>query len=106
MKKLILAVAILAGASTYATVNNTISPITPVHAIVADGFQEVSLDKLPTVIVESIKESFPSATLSKAFVNEKEQYKLEISVENTSKTIYTDKEGNLLDEKEVSNTKK
>ncbi|NVK08848.1 hypothetical protein [Tenacibaculum sp.] len=106
MKKLILAVAILAGVSTYATVNNTISPITPVHTVVANGFQEISLDKLPATLVNSIKESFPKATLSKAFVNEKEQYKLEISVNNTTKTIYTDKEGNLLDEKEVNNSKK
>ena len=106
MKKLILAVAILAGVSTYATVNNTISPINPVHTVVEDGFQEVSLDKLPAAVVNSIKESFPKATLSKAFVNSKEQYKLEISVENTSKTLYADKEGNLLDEKEVSNSKK
>ncbi|MEE4000711.1 hypothetical protein V1T75_10210 [Tenacibaculum sp. FZY0031] len=106
MKKLILAVAILAGVSTYATVNNTIFPSTPVHMVVADGFQEISLDKLPATLVNSIKESFPKATLNKAFVNEKEQYKLEISVENASKTIYTDKEGNLLDEKEVNNSKK
>lgn len=105
MKKLILAVAILAGVSTYATVNNTISPITPVHTVV-DGFQEISLDKLPATLVNSIKESFPKANLSKAFVNEKEQYKLEISVNNTTKTIYTDKEGNLLNEKEVNNSKK
>ncbi|MDO6676435.1 hypothetical protein MK851_11935 [Tenacibaculum sp. 1B UA] len=106
MKKLILAVAILAGVSTYATVNNTISPITPIHTVVADGFQEISLDKLPAALVNSIKESFPKATVNKAFVNEKEQYKLEISAEKVSKTIYTDKEGNLLEEKEVNNTKK
>lgn len=106
MKKLILAVAILAGVSTYATINNTNPPTNPVHTVVADGFQEISLDKLPATLVNSIKESFPKATLSKAFVNEKEQYKLEISANNTTKTIYTDKEGNLLDEKEVSNSKK
>ncbi|MCG7501266.1 hypothetical protein MHM83_05230 [Tenacibaculum sp. Mcav3-52] len=106
MKKLILAVAILTGVSTYATVNNTLKPITPIHTVVADGFQEISLDKLPAALVNSIKESFPKATLSKAFINEKEQYKLEVSEGSTKKTIYIDKEGNLLNEKEVNNTKK
>ena len=101
MKNLILAVAILTGVSTYATVNNTVSPITPVHTVVENGFQEVSLDKLPTAIVDALKSSFPSATLSKAFVNGKEQYKLEISVENEAKTLYSDKDGNWLDAKDV-----
>ncbi len=101
MKNLILAVAILTGVSTYATVNNTVSPITPVHTVVENGFQEMSLDKVPTTITNSLKNSFPSATLSKAFVNEKEQYKLEISVENETKTLYADKDGNWLDAKDV-----
>ncbi|TDQ22798.1 hypothetical protein [Tenacibaculum caenipelagi] len=106
MKKLILAAAILAGVSTYATINNTTSPINSVYTIIDNDFQEVALDKLPTAIVESVKKNFPKATLSKAFVNEKEQYKLEISVDNKNQTLYADKEGNWLDEKEVSNTKK
>ncbi|GFD82323.1 hypothetical protein KUL118_51850 [Tenacibaculum sp. KUL118] len=38
MKKLILAVAILTGVSTYATVNNTLTPITPIHTVVENGF--------------------------------------------------------------------
>lgn len=101
MKKLILAVAILTGVSTYAVVNNTVSPITPVHTVVENDFQEISLDKIPTTITNSLKNSFPSATLSKAFVNEKEQYKLEISVENETKTLYSDKDGNWLDAKDV-----
>ena len=101
MKKLILAVAILTGVSTYAVVNNTVSPITPVHTVVENDFQEISLDKIPTTITNSLKNSFPSATLSKAFVNEKEQYKLEISVENETKTLYADKDGNWLDAKDL-----
>ncbi|MDE1206356.1 hypothetical protein [Tenacibaculum larymnensis] len=101
MKNLILAAAILAGASTYATTNNTISPITPVHTVVEKGFKEVSLDKLPAAVVKSVKESFPKGKLSKAFVNENEQYKLEISLENESKTLFADKDGNWLDAKDV-----
>ncbi|RKF04763.1 hypothetical protein C8N26_0152 [Tenacibaculum lutimaris] len=101
MKNLILAVAILTGVSTYATVNNTVSPITPIQTVLENGFQEVSLDKLPTAIVDALKNSFPSATLNKAYANEKEQYKLEISIENETKTLYADKDGNWLDAKDV-----
>ncbi|MCO7186532.1 hypothetical protein NH341_14010 [Tenacibaculum sp. XPcli2-G] len=101
MKNLILAVAILAGASTYATVNNTLTPITPTHTVIKNGFQEISLDKLPSAVVNAVKESFPKGTLGKAFVNSKEQYKLEISLENGNKTVFADKDGNWLDAKEV-----
>jgi hypothetical protein len=101
MKNLILAAAILAGASSYATANTTISPITPVHTVVENGFQEISLDKLPAAVAKSVKESFPKGKLSKAFVNGKEQYKLEITLENESKTLFADKDGNWLDAKEV-----
>ena len=101
MRKLILAVAILAGVSTYATSSNTASPIKSVYTVINNDFQEVSLNKLPPAIVESLKKSFPTATLSKAFVNQNEQYKLEISVENENKTLYADKEGSWLDAKDV-----
>ncbi len=101
MKNLILAAAILAGASTYATTNTTTSPITPVYTVVEKGFKEVSLDKLPAAVVKSVKESFPKGKLSKAFVNENEQYKLEISLENESKTLFADKDGNWLDAKDA-----
>lgn len=101
MRKLILAVAILTGVSTFATtVNNTIH--TPViHTVVSDNFKEVALDKLPTTITEALKKSFPTVELSKAFVNEKGQYKLEVSIKKESKTLYANKDGEWLDAKTV-----
>lgn len=102
MKKLILATAILAsGISTYATSINTF-PSEVICTIVNDDFKEISIEKLPTKIVETIKEYFPKATISKTFVNKKEQYKVSLTLDNKTKIIYANKEGNLLDEKELN----
>ncbi len=107
MKKLIFAVAILAGGfSTYATTTNNINPVDVVCSVVNEGFEEISIEKLPTAVVEAVSKDFPDATLSKAFVNEKEQYKLELTVEQETKTVYANKEGNWLEEKEVDSAQK
>lgn len=104
MRKLILATAILAsGISTYATSNsNNLFNADTICTVVNNEFKEISIEKLPIVVVETVKEYFPKATISKAFMNEKGQYKLELLIEKKTKVIYSNKEGNLLDEKELS----
>ncbi|WBX77232.1 hypothetical protein PG911_02930 [Tenacibaculum ovolyticum] len=105
MRKLFLATAILAsGVSTYATSNN-LFPIEVTCSIVNDDFKEVSIKKVPAVVAKTIKEYFPKATISKAFINSKEQYKFELLSGNKPTIVYTNKEGNLLDEKELKNKK-
>lgn len=101
MRNLILAVAILAGTSTFASTENNTIQTSAIHTVVNNEFKEITLDKLPTTITEALKKSFPSAKLNKAYVNEKGQYKLEVSVKKTSKTLYADKDGKWLDAKTI-----
>jgi hypothetical protein len=59
------------------------------------GFKEVSMDELPEPINTAIEENYPNATIDKAMVNKKMQYKLEATMEDGStKTMMMDKDGN------------
>ena len=96
MKKLILSIAILAsGVSTYAMVN-PVMPTTSINIVMNDEFTEVAVDKLPETVTSAVKKAYATATIDKAYVNASEQYKLELTVDNTDKTVYVDKEGNLI----------
>ncbi|MGY5353417.1 hypothetical protein [Wenyingzhuangia sp. IMCC45467] len=99
MKKIILSIAILAsGVSTYAMTNNVASA-TVVSAVLNEGFTEVAVDKLPEAVTNAVKKDYPNATIDKAYVNDKAQYKLEISADDAASTVYIDKDGNWLEVK-------
>ncbi|NJB84112.1 hypothetical protein [Wenyingzhuangia aestuarii] len=101
MKKLVLSIAILAsGVSTYAITNN-VSPETSINILMNEEFTEISVEELPSAITASVQKDFPTATVSKAFVNASGQYKLELTVDGNANTIYADKEGNWLEESAV-----
>ncbi|ANW95944.1 hypothetical protein AXE80_06470 [Wenyingzhuangia fucanilytica] len=101
MKKIILSIAILvSGATTYATAEN-LTPSTSINIIMNDEFTEVAVDKLPETVINAVKKDYASATISKAFVNASGQYKLELTADDASKTVYVDKDGNWLEESAV-----
>ncbi|MDO3695749.1 hypothetical protein QVZ41_12940 [Wenyingzhuangia sp. chi5] len=96
MKKVILSIAILAsGISTYAMANN-VAPTTSISIVMNDEFTEIAVDKLPETVSNAVKKAYATATIDKAYVNASEQYKLELTVEGAAKTVYVDKEGNLI----------
>jgi len=104
MKKLILTVAIVAsGVSTFAL------PITPIQnqettVSITEEFSEIAVEKVPTAVTESLTEAFRHATINKAYVNSKEQYKLEISIDDSTNVLYADKDGNWLNSKDIETT--
>ena len=101
MKKLILAVAIVAsGFSTFAlTVNPIQTEITAVST--TEEFKEVALENVPAAVTAAVAKDFSTATLNKAYVNSSEQYKLEITMDGTDNVVYADKDGNWLKEADV-----
>ncbi|GAA3629040.1 hypothetical protein GCM10022397_13110 [Flavivirga jejuensis] len=66
-----------------------------------EEFKEISLDKLPEAVIKAVKKDFATATISKAYVNSSEQYKLLITVEKSESTFYIDKDGNWLEEDSI-----
>ena len=100
MKKVILAAAIvLGGLSTInAQVQEEKTTTTPTEQVApaTEQYTEIKAEELPTAVAEALKKSYPDAVLSKAYVNEKKEYKLEISVKDQAATVYTDVDGNWL----------
>lgn len=98
MKKIILAVAIvLGGLSTInaQTQDQNVAP-TEQTAPATEEFTEIKAEDLPAAVAEALKKSYPDAVLTKAYVNEKKEYKLEITVKDQAATVYTDVDGNWL----------
>lgn len=101
MKKLVLAVAIFTGFASVLALPTNVLPVVSTNIEINEEFIEIPLEKLPDAIVSNVKKDFPSASISKAYVNDKYQYKLEIVDVDETKTIYADEDGNWLDESEV-----
>ena len=96
MKKLILSAAIIFGSlSIYATTNSTVKPV-KMDIKVQSEYTEVTADAVPAAVKTALQTAYPGAKLEKAFVNEKKEYKLEISVGDQKATVYSDVNGNWL----------
>lgn len=96
MKKLILSAAIILGGLT-AQAATTVQAIATTQSVVAqDEFAEVTLDAVPAAVKSTIEKSFPGTKLEKAYKNEKNEYKLEISNGDKKYTVYTDASGNII----------
>ena len=95
MKKLILSAAIVLGSlSIYAS--TTAPESVKISVTVQDGYTEVATDAVPAVVKTALQTAYPGAKLVKAYVNEKKEYKLEISVGDQKATVYSDVNGNWL----------
>lgn len=96
MKKLILSAAIIFGSlSIYATTNSIVEPV-KVTIELQSEYKEVTADAVPAAVKAALQTAYPGAKLEKAFVNEKKEYKLEISVGDQKATVYSDVNGNWL----------
>lgn len=96
MKKLILsAVIVLGSLSLYSS--NQVTPEQTKTVVTAQAeYTEVSTDAVPPAIKTALQTAYPGAKLDKAFVNEKKEYKLEISVGDQKATVFSDVNGNWL----------
>ncbi|HSD08095.1 hypothetical protein [Flavobacterium sp.] len=98
MKKLILSAAIVLGSlSTYA-ISDTATENTEIktHLQIQTEYTEISLDSLPAVVKTAVEKAYPGAKIGKAYINDKKEYKLELSVGDQKATVYTDANGNWL----------
>ena len=46
---------------------------------------------------DALEEDFSTATLDKAYVNDEQEYKLEITVDGATSILYADKDGNWIE---------
>lgn len=95
MKKLILSAAILLGSVSTFAATATIQNSTEKVIIIADEYIEIKITDLPAAVTESLKKSHPDAVITKAYVNESKQYKLELAHGEKSETVWTDANGTI-----------
>ncbi|KRD11701.1 hypothetical protein ASE21_08355 [Flavobacterium sp. Root901] len=97
MKKLALSAAIFLGSLSIPA----IAEITPNEEVntsisVQSEYTEISTDVVPAAVKTALQTAYPNAKLEKAYVNDKKEYKLEISVGDQKATVYSDVNGNWL----------
>ena len=94
MKKLILSAAILLGGLSMQAgvidMNNTITQSVNIQ----DEYKEV--DAVPAAIKTALDNAYPGVKLEKAYVNDKKEYKIEVTVRGEKSIVYTDATGNIL----------
>ncbi|KIO52257.1 hypothetical protein [Flavobacterium hibernum] len=94
MKKLILSAAILLGGLSMQAENVVVTSSMVQSVNVQDEYKEV--DAVPAAIKTALDNAYPGVKLEKAYVNEKKEYKIEITVRGEKSTVYTDATGNIL----------
>lgn len=96
MKKLIVsAILVLGGLSLHASVQTAPQQTKTTLSVQAE-YTEVSADAVPAAVKTALQTAYPNAKLEKAYVNEKKEYKLEISVGDQKATVFSDVNGNWL----------
>lgn len=92
MKKIFLTVAIvLGGLSSYATSASVINPTEKTVVELERQYKQIKTSELPDAVLEALASDFNRATLSKAYINAKEEYKLVINVQEVTSAVHTEK---------------
>ena len=97
MRKVFLLSALaFASLTTFAT--NQVNPnqLRTEVSITQEEFKEVKPADIAQPVKDALKRDFADATVSNAYVNEKNEYKLVLSVGEQTKTVYADAKGNWL----------
>lgn len=99
MKKLFFAAVLSLGSLTaFAQEGEDVAVQSTEVAVAQDDFTAIETSALPEAVTNAVATNYPSATINKAYVNAKEQYKLEVSLEDgTAGTLYADKDGNWIE---------
>ncbi|GEM_PF-255657 len=77
---------------------NVIDTKTPAITVLQDEFSAIDNSELPAAVTDAFAKDFPDAQITKAYVNQEGQYKLEVTKQDGSTTeLYADSEGNWID---------
>ena len=94
MKKLILSAAIVLGGLSMRAGNTVVANSMISSINIQDEYKEI--DAVPAAVKTSLDNAYPGVKLEKAYVNDKKEYKIEISVRDVKSVVYTDEKGTIL----------
>lgn len=95
MKKLLLAAAIVLGGLSAQAATTIANPVYS-SVNVQDEYTEIALDAVPAAVKSTVEKSFKGTTLEKAYKNEKNEYKIQVSSGEKKYTFFTDAAGNII----------
>ncbi|WP_438710768.1 hypothetical protein ACSTS3_18955 [Aquimarina muelleri] len=98
MKKIpvLLAICAISLSSTIASAQQAeeVLPITKTEATTnQEDYEEFPTDKLSEIIKAAVEKDFPGATISEAYTDKTGNYKLVLTMDNSTKTAYTNSRG-------------
>ncbi|KAF2335664.1 hypothetical protein [Flavobacterium daemonense] len=96
MKKLAITGAVILASLSIPANAETIPTKLNTSVFVQTEYTEITADAVPAAVKTALQTAYPNAKLEKAFVNDKKEYKLEISVKDQKATVYSDVNGNWL----------
>ncbi|MDF0715117.1 hypothetical protein PY092_03055 [Muricauda sp. 334s03] len=99
MKNLALATVLsFVGITAFANVETPELETNNAIEIVVGDFEEIDVSDLPSAVTTAVEENYPTAKIAKAYKNDEDQYKLDLTLEDgTTGTVYADAEGNWID---------
>jgi len=62
--------------------------------VIENEFKEIAPSEVAKPVLEAVARDFKGATIQRAFINEKKEYKLELTLGEVTKTVYADANGN------------
>lgn len=93
MKNLFLSAAIVLGGLTSFAATTPITNTIVKTINVADEYTEIKLEELPAPITEALKKAYPDAVITKAYKNEKAEYKLDVTVGEKVGNLFANADG-------------
>ncbi|WP_428231077.1 hypothetical protein [Flavobacterium sp.] len=93
MKNLFLSAAIVLGSLTSFASTSPITNTIVKTISVEEEYTEIKLEELPAAISESLKKAYPDAVITKAYKNEKAEYKLDVTVGDKVGNLFANADG-------------
>jgi hypothetical protein len=93
MKNLFLSAAIVLGSLTSFASTTPIRNTIVKTISIEDEYTEIKLEELPAAISESLKKAYPDAVITKAYKNEKAEYKLDVTVGDKVGNLFANADG-------------
>lgn len=93
MKNLFLSAAIVLGSLTSFASNTQVTNTIVKTISIEDEYTEIKLEELPAAITESLKKAYPEAVITKAYKNEKAEYKLDVTVGDKVGNLFANADG-------------
>ncbi|WP_348824031.1 hypothetical protein [Flavobacterium aestuarii] len=94
MKNLFLSAAIALGSLTSFAASTITIPVSTVQTIsIGDEYTEIKLEELPSAVVEALKKAHPDAAITKAYKNEKSEYKLDVTIGGKTESLFANADG-------------